>query len=171
MASRSTFIKIDRNIMRWRWYKDANTVRVFLHLILNANISDHDFENITVHRGQLVTSQKSLSNDLGLTIKQIRTALEHLKSTGEVAVTQYPKYSLITVLSYASYQDVRAGARAESGAPFAAINGQPKGSQGAGKGQQYKNIKKSKNEKEYGAAPLGAQAAEEIDEEMRWAYQ
>lgn len=157
--------------MRWRWYKDANTVRVFLHLILNANVSDHDFENITVHRGQLVTSQKSLSSDLGLTIKQIRTALEHLKETGEVAVTRYPKYSLITVLSYASYQDVRAGSRAESGAVDAAIEGQSKGSQRAIKGQQYKNVKNVKNEKEYGTAPLGAQAAEEIDEEMRWAYQ
>lgn len=171
MASRSTFVKIDRNIMRWRWYKDANTVRVFLHLILNANVSDHDFENITIHRGQLATSQKTLSDDLGLSIKQIRTALEHLKATGEVAVTKYPKFSLITVLSYASYQDVRAGTRAETTAADRAGKGQAEGSRGAGKGQQYKNIKKSKNEKEYGAAPLGAQAAEEIDEEMRWAYQ
>lgn len=171
MASKSTFIKIDRNIMRWRWYKDANTVRVFLHLILNANISDHDFENITVHRGQLVTSQKSLSNDLGLTIKQIRTALEHLKATGEVAVTQYPKFSLITVLSYSSYQDVRAGSRAEAGASIAAGEGQSKGRQGAGKGQQYKNIKKSKNEKEYGDAPLRAHAFETEEEYRRWREQ
>lgn len=163
MASRSTFIKIDRNIMRWRWYKDAITLQVFLHLIINANVTDHDFENITVHRGQLVTSYPSLADSLNLSIRNVRTALDHLKSTGEVTVTRYPKYSLITVVNYGMYQNVPTGKSTGSR--------QSNDSQATVDRQQYKNIKKSKNEKEYGAAPLGAQAAEEIDEEMRWAYQ
>ena len=163
MASKSTFIKIDRNITRWRWYKDAITLQVFLHLIINANVTDHDFESITVHRGQLVTSYPSLANSLNLSIQQVRTALGHLKSTGEITVKRHPKYSLITVVSYDMYQS----------APTVKSTGkqQSANSQSTVNQQQYKNIKKLKNEKEYGAAPLGAQAAEEIDEEMRWAYQ
>ena len=44
VADQTTFIKIDRNIMDWRWYQDPNTFRLFVHLILRANIRDHDFE-------------------------------------------------------------------------------------------------------------------------------
>lgn len=163
MAEKSTFIKIDRNIMRWRWYTDANTLLVFLHLIINANVTDHDFENITVHRGQLVASYPSLANSLNLSIQQVRTALGHLKSTGEITVKRHPKYSLITVVSYDLYQSV----------PTVKSTGkqQSANSQSTVDQQQYKNIKKSKNEKEYGAAPLEARTEEEQAEYEAWRYQ
>lgn len=163
MASKSTFIKIDRNITRWRWYKDAITLQVFLHLIISANVTDHDFENITVHRGQLVASYPSLANSLNLSIQQVRTALGHLKSTGEITVKRHPKYSLITVVSYDLYQSV----------PTVKSTGkqQSANSQSTVDRQQYKNIKKSKNEKEYGAAPLEARTEEEQAEYEAWRYQ
>ena len=63
MPKKSTFIKLNRKILKWRWYQDANTFRVFVHLILLANVTDRDFENITIQRGQLVTSQSHLSKD------------------------------------------------------------------------------------------------------------
>lgn len=132
MAEKSTFIKIDRNILKWRWYEDANTFRVFVHLIIKANIRDADFERITVKRGQLVTSYPHLSRDLGISVKSARTAIKHLKETGEVAVRTYPKYSVITVLNYDYYQENRQAKR------------QASGSQGAGKGQQSKNAKEKK---------------------------
>ena len=39
-----------------------------------------------------------------LSIRQVRTALDHLKSTGEVTVKNYPKFRIITVVSYDSFQ-------------------------------------------------------------------
>lgn len=127
MAERTTYISLDRNILKWRWYKDANTMRLFVHLILTANIRDADFEKITVHRGQLVTSYPHLAQALGISVKSVRTALGHLKETGEVAVKTYPKYSLITVLNFSYYQKRWQG------------NGQSKGSQRAVNGQQSNN--------------------------------
>ena len=137
----STWVKIDRNILKWRWYQDANTARVFLHLILTANIEDHDFQKITVHRGEVVTSLASLSRQLRVSIKSVRTALDHLKSTGEVASTAYNKFQVISIINYDLYQAV--------GASRTASNGQAAGKQTAGKGQQSKNIrsKEVKNEK------------------------
>ena len=49
--AKTTYIKLDRNILNWRWYKDANTFRLFIHLLLKANIRDHDFEHVTIRRG------------------------------------------------------------------------------------------------------------------------
>ena len=143
----STWVKIDRNILKWRWYQDANTARVFLHLILTANIEDHDFQKITVHRGEVVTSLASLSRQLRVSIKSVRTALDHLKSTGEVASTAYNKFQVISIINYDLYQAV--------GASRTASSGQATGKQTAGKGQQSKNIrtKEVKNAKNLCIAP------------------
>ena len=104
MAETSTFIKIDRNIQSWRWYQDANTLQMFIHLIINANVSEASFQTIVVQRGQLVTSQDHLAKDLGTSRQSVRTALKHLISTNEITIKSYPKFSVITVVNYDRYQ-------------------------------------------------------------------
>lgn len=150
MPEKSTFIKLNRKILKWRWYQDANTYRVFVHLLLTANVTDRDFEQVTVKRGQLVTSVAHISRDLKISVKSVRTALEHLKSTNEVAIQTTPKYSIITINNYNEYQKV---------ANNWANEGQTRGKRGANEGQQYKNDKECKrmikNEREDTLAPLG----------------
>lgn len=150
MLEKSTFIKLNRKILKWRWYQDANTFRLFIHLLLKANITDRDFEQVTVKRGQLVTSVAHLSRDLKISVKSVRTALEHLKLTNEVAIQTTSKYSIITINNYNEYQKV-ANTRANEG--------QATGKRGANEGQQYKNDKECKrmikNEREDTHAPLG----------------
>lgn len=104
MAEKSTFVKIDRNIMKWRWYKDGNTMRVFLHFVLNANVSDFDYGKIKVKRGQLITSRSKLSKELDISDREIRTAIDHLKQTGEITISSKSKGSIVTVVNYDSYQ-------------------------------------------------------------------
>lgn len=150
MPEKSTFIKLNRKILKWRWYQDSNTFRVFVHLLLTANVTDRDFEQVTVKRGQLVTSVAHLSRDLKISVKSVRTALEHLKSTNEVAIRTTSKYSIITINNYNEYQKV---------ASTRANEGQATGKRGANEGQQYKNDKECKrmikNEREDTLAPLG----------------
>ena len=105
MNKASTFIKLNRNILNWRWYTNANTMRVFVHLLLKANIKDHDFEDITVHRGQLVTSRKHLSLELRISEQAVRTALNHLKSTNEITIETTSKYTIISIINYNLYQN------------------------------------------------------------------
>ncbi len=150
MPEKSTFIKLNRKILKWRWYQDANTFRVFVHLLLLANVTDRDFEQVTIRRGQLVTSVAHLSRDLKISVKSIRTALEHLKSTNEVAIKTTSKYSIITINNYNEYQKA---------ASTLANEGQTTGKRGANEGQQYKNDKECKrmvkNERGATLAPLG----------------
>lgn len=133
MAEKTTFIKIDRNILEWGWYKDVNTKAVFLHLLLTANIKPKKFMNVEIKRGELATSQKSLAEALGISVKCVRTALKHLEEGGEVAVKRHPRFSVISIPRYDYYQ----------------ANGQSKGtstgSQRAVNGQQLKNDKKDIN--------------------------
>lgn len=133
MAEKTTFIKIDRNILEWGWYKDVNTKAVFLHLLLTANIKPKKFMNVEIQRGELATSYKSLAEALGISIKCVRTAVKHLEEGGEVAVKRHPRFSVISIPRYDYYQ-----ANGQS-------NGMSKGSQRAVNGQQLKNDKKDIN--------------------------
>lgn len=115
MAEKSTFIKIDRNLVNWRWFKNKNTLIVWLWLLMAANIKDNDFEKETIHRGEVPTSRKSISAATGLTEREVRTALNHLKETGEVSVRIRHNYQVITILNYELYQDNASGKQSGSG--------------------------------------------------------
>lgn len=105
------FIKIDRNIVNWRWYGDANTMRVFIHLLLTANYEDKPFERLIIQRGEVATSYEAIAKKLNLSVRNVRTALNHLKSTGEVTSKSYSKFQVITIVNYDSYQNSRQAKR------------------------------------------------------------
>ena len=99
------FIKIHRKMLEWEWYKDINTHRLFMHLILSANYKDLRFEGQDIKRGQVITGLPSLSEKTNLTIRQLRTALTKLKKTNEITVQTTNKFSVITIVNYNFYQD------------------------------------------------------------------
>lgn len=96
--------KFHKRILDWRWYTDGNTFRLFFHLIMTASHKDKPWKNIVIKRGQRIASYDSLAEELQLTRKQIRTALNHLKETNEVAHEGAKQYSIITIINYDKYQ-------------------------------------------------------------------
>lgn len=94
-----------RKLFEWGWYQEINTCRLFVHMLLKANWRDGEFKGTTVPRGSFVSSYPHLAEECGLTINELRTALKHLKSTGEVTVKTTNKYSIFTVNNYCKYQD------------------------------------------------------------------
>lgn len=122
------FILLHRSILRWEWYGDLNTARLFIHLLLTVNYEPQRWQGIAVERGQRVASMAKLADETGLTVKQVRTALEHLKRTGEVTHTATSKYGLFTVNHYDRYQP--------RGEPEGTRPGMENGIQGAGGGRQ-----------------------------------
>ena len=80
------WIKVHRKMLEWGWYKDPLTKVVFLHLLLIANFKDTEYMGETIHSGQTVIGRKALAETLGLSERNVRTALTHLKSTGEITI-------------------------------------------------------------------------------------
>lgn len=111
MRDKTTYIKLDRNIMSWGWYKDPSTFKLWVHLLLAANINDHVFMGVEVHRGELASSYKSLAEQTGLSERSVRTAINHLKSTGELTVKRHPKFSVFSMPRYDYYQNNRQAPR------------------------------------------------------------
>ncbi len=91
--------------MNWEWYGNANVVRVFLHLLMLANHKPNQWEGINVERGQTIRSYGHLATALSLSVQQIRTALNKLKSTNEITVETTNRFTMITISNYSTYHD------------------------------------------------------------------
>ena len=104
MDEDNSWISIHRKFKDWQWYKNVNVKTIFLHLLLKANFKDNYWGNVLVKRGQVVTSIEHLSDETGLTVQQTRTAINKLKSTGEITIKSTSKYSLVTIEKYDFYQ-------------------------------------------------------------------
>lgn len=99
------FIKLHRSITQWEWYKDQNVKDVFLHLLLMANHEDTKWQGIVIKRGQRITSLNHIATEVGsLSVQQVRTALNKLKSTHEITSETTNEYTIITITSYDTYQ-------------------------------------------------------------------
>ena len=98
------YIKLYRQVMKWEWYDDANTFRLFIHLLLKANYEDAQWRGLTIKRGQLFTSIGHLSHELKISNKAIRIALDKLIKTKEVASEGASNGTMITICKYDSYQ-------------------------------------------------------------------
>lgn len=83
-----------------------------------------------------MASIKALSAELKMSTKSVRTAVNHLKTTNEVAIKTTPNYSLFTVNNYDMYQGV---------ANTSANEGQTSGKQVANEGQQSKKARKQES--------------------------
>ncbi len=134
MAATGGFIQLHRKIVEWEWYQNTNTFRVFLHCLLMANFTDGRFEGVEVKRGQFVTSLPNLAKQTLLSIQQVRTALDHLKLTGEITDKAYAKFRVITVVKYDMYQQDNRQNNSQSTGYQQASNRQSTGNQ-----QQYNN--------------------------------
>lgn len=100
------WIKLFTKFTTWEWYKDQNTKSLFIHCLLKANWKEAKFMGEIIPRGSFVTSLDSLAKELGLSVQEIRTALKHLISTGELTSKSTNKYRIITVVNHEMYQQV-----------------------------------------------------------------
>ena len=105
MRETTTYIKLDRNILDWGWYQDSNTFRVFVHLLLKAQIKDEMYMGVKIKRGDAVVSYGSISKSLGITYDQARTAIQHLQNTNEITIKRKQKFLVVSIVSYNRYQD------------------------------------------------------------------
>lgn len=91
------FVAFPRGLTAWEWYDDPNTCRLFFHLMLTANWEPKNWHGIVIAPGSRVASVKKLAEETGLTIKNVRTSLEKLKTTNYLAIKATNKYSVISI--------------------------------------------------------------------------
>lgn len=150
-------------MLEWEWYSDINTFRLFLHLLLKVNWKEGNFKGTKVERGSLVSSIGRLALETGLTEQEVKTALKHLKKTGEVTSKATSKFTVFTVVKYNQYQADNQQLTSEQPADNQQVtNEQPAANQQVttieeGKKEKREERKKGKREEEKEAAPPKAE--------------
>ena len=139
------FVKLFRRMVYWEWYTDINTKVLFIHCLIMANWRDGNWKGMPYKRGQFYTSIENLASETGLTIRQTRTALDHLQKTNEVTCKTTNKNTLITVVSFDKYQGERQTERQANRQTNDTQNDKQNDKEATSKRQQNKNNKNNKN--------------------------
>lgn len=98
------YIKIHRSIEDWEWADNSVMFYFWVRILIKANREDKVWRGITVKRGSLVTTVSSLSRELKLSVKQVRTCIDRLIKGKEITVNTANNNSYITVCKYDDYQ-------------------------------------------------------------------
>lgn len=105
----SGWIRLERGIVdHWMW-EDAEAVKLWLYLLLNANYVDKtrafNGSVVSVKRGQLIYGRKAVSRKLGIGEAKLRRVMKKFEDDHMISQQRTNKYSIITVTCYEKYQD------------------------------------------------------------------
>jgi hypothetical protein len=100
----SGWIKLHRSLKDWEWYDDHNATRLLLHLLLSVNYEDRTWKGQTIKAGTIVTSWENLAKEVGLSVKQIRTAMAKLEASKEVARYTTNKWQAVSLVKWEKLQ-------------------------------------------------------------------
>lgn len=100
----NAYIYLRKKILDWQWYSDTPTRSVFIHCLLRASWKETEYKGIRYGRGQLIDSNATIAKDLGISIQNVKTAITHLKESGELTSLKIGRTRIITVVKYDLYQ-------------------------------------------------------------------
>lgn len=99
------YVKDYRSTLSWEWFTDVNTAHLWEYIRLRVNYEPSRFRGMEIRRGEMLESLPRIALNTGLTVQKVRTALEHLKSTGEITCKATRYGMMIFAVKYAFFQD------------------------------------------------------------------
>lgn len=105
MNNENGFIVLHRKLLEWEWFSDPKTLVVWIYLLFRANWKPNRWKGIEIGRGETLETIAGISRATGLSVRSVRTALDHLKSTNEVTTKSTGYGTLISITQYKKYQD------------------------------------------------------------------
>ena len=102
----NSWIKLPRNFVNWSWYHDANMVQLYLYLLLNANVYDVKYNDITIKRGECLVSLNTLSKETGISVQKLRTGLTRLQRTKEIEDKKLQNGRRIVLVEFNKFQPI-----------------------------------------------------------------
>ena len=102
----NSWIKLPRNFVNWSWYHDANMVQLYLYLLLNANVYDVKYNDITIKRGECLVSLNHLSKETGISLQKLRTGLTRLQRTKEIEYKKLQNGRIIVLVDFNKFQPI-----------------------------------------------------------------
>ena len=104
MCTDNGYMKLFRKISEWEWYDDPVTFKVFLHFLITARWQDGSWHGIEIKRGEVLESLPSIAQKNGLTVQNVRTAIQHLLNTNSITIRKSGRCHVYRVSEYEKYQ-------------------------------------------------------------------
>ena len=104
MCTDNGYMKLFRKISEWEWYDDPVTFKVFLHFLITARWQDGSWHGIEIKRGEVLESLPSIAQKNGLTVQNVRTAIQHLLNTNSITIRKAGRCHVYRVSEYEKYQ-------------------------------------------------------------------
>ncbi len=98
------YVKLHRSLLDWGWYDDVNTKVVFIHLLLTARHNAGSYRGYQLKAGDVVIGRDALATALNLSVRSVRTALEHLVDTHELTIKTTNKFSVVSIVNWGKFQ-------------------------------------------------------------------
>lgn len=98
-------------LKEWQWFSKADTLQLFLYLLLHASEEDKYHCGIRLRRGQIITSISHLCEALESTPRKVRTSIERLTLSHDIDKQTTNKNTILTICNYDSYISVFSGVR------------------------------------------------------------
>lgn len=95
--------RFDENTIHFDWFNEYQTRHLWIYLLLKANTEPVAFKSTVIDKGELMVTVSNLSTATGLTVSQVRTALEKLANSNCITVKTTNKYSVIIITDYDLY--------------------------------------------------------------------
>ena len=118
--SKNNYIKLFRSGLKHHLFKNPFIWHLFNFCLLKANWNEDEpyrtsIAGVTVDAqlGQFVSTIRSISEDTGLSIQQVRTAQKRLEKEGMLTLQTTQHFTLITVCNYWKFQ-VKSGSTQHS---------------------------------------------------------
>lgn len=97
----------------WLWQNEPfSRGQAWIDLLLSANHEDHkivvDSDLMTIKRGQMLTSVRKLSERWKWSVKRTQKFLKLLEEDEMLTKNSGKRYTLLTILNYAKFQDISA---------------------------------------------------------------
>lgn len=144
MQGEGGFVKDYRSTVDWEWFTDPKTAHLWEYIRLRANYEPSRYRGMVINRGEFLESLPMIALRTGLSVKSVRTGLEHLQSTGEVACQPTRYGMLISVLKYTLYQDADPETGTQNGTPPAQETAGNRHANRQGSGREVATYKESK---------------------------
>jgi hypothetical protein len=167
------YVRLHRSLPEWEWYHDDACLRLLIHLLMRANWKAARWKGIDVEPGQMITSMDRMSDTLGWSRAKLRRTLDKLKSSGDVATKAANKFTLVTLVNWAKYQQVEQQSGQQTDQQTAnkrpasdTTSGQQVSQQAAtieeGKKERRKESKKEKKEEDANASGASAEVRGDV---------
>lgn len=100
------YVKIYRSILDWEWAGNPEMLGFWVYMLMKAETTPRKWRGMVIKRGQFVTTVRELSEETGLSVRQIRTIFSKLQATNEMTNKTTNKYTIVTICNYERYNGV-----------------------------------------------------------------